>query len=211
MTDRNNTMAQTKSTNGPLLQRRDVVKTLLAERGDLLVVAGLGAPAWDATDAGDHPLTFPLWGGMGGAVMIGLGLALAQTRKKVLVLTGDGEMLMGLGSLATVGVSQPKNLSVVVLDNEVYGETGKQSTHTAFGVDLAATAKACGFVSTSTVTNEKDIAPLRNAIHEGDGPLFVQIKVASEQLPLVLPPRDGAHLKNRFREALLGHEAHSQN
>lgn len=194
-----------------ILQRRDVVKTLLAEREDLLVVAGLGAPAWDATDAGDHPLNFPLWGGMGGAVMIGLGLALAQPQKRVLVVTGDGEMLMGLGSLATVGVSQPKNLSVVVIDNEVYGETGMQSTHTAFGVDLAATAKACGFVSTSTVTNNSDIAPLREAIHGSEGPLFAQIKVAAEQMPLVLPPRDGAHLKNRFREALLGHEAHSQN
>ena len=204
-------MAQGKGTPGGLLQRRDVVRALLAERGELLVVAGLGAPAWDATDAGDHPLNFPLWGGMGGAVMIGLGLALAQPRRKVLVLTGDGEMLMGLGSLATAGVSQAKNLSVVVLDNEVYGETGMQSTHTAFGVDLAATAKACGFVSTSTATRENNIAALRTAIHESDGPMFAQIKVAAEQMPLVLPPRDGAHLKNRFREALLGKEAHSQN
>ena len=204
-------MASGENGNRGLLQRREVVKALLAERGNLLVVAGLGAPAWDATDAGDHPLTFPLWGGMGGAVMIGLGLALAQPKRKVLVLTGDGEMLMGLGSLATVGISQPKNLSVVVLDNEVYGETGMQSTHTAFGVDLAATAKACGFVSTSTLTEDDQIAPLRAAIHEGNGPLFAQIKIAAEQMPLVLPPRDGTHLKNRFREALLGSEAHSQN
>jgi thiamine pyrophosphate-dependent acetolactate synthase large subunit-like protein len=204
-------MAHGKSADPKLLQRRDVVNALLNERGGLLVVAGLGAPAWDATDAGDHPLNFPLWGGMGGAVMIGLGLALAQPRRKVLVLTGDGEMLMGLGSLATVGVSQAKNLSVVILDNEVYGETGMQSTHTAFGVDLAAIARACGFVSTSTVTKQSEIAPLRAAIHGGDGPQFAQIKVAAEQMPLVLPPRDGAHLKNRFREALFGHEAHSQN
>lgn len=204
-------MVQGNNAKPTMLQRRDVVKTLLGERGDLLVVAGLGAPAWDVTDAGDHPLNFPLWGGMGGAVMIGLGLALAQPQKRVLVVTGDGEMLMGLGSLATVGVSQPKNLSVVVIDNEVYGETGMQSTHTAFGVDLAATAKACGFVSTSTLTNNSDIAPLREAIHGSEGPLFAQIKVAAEQMPLVLPPRDGAHLKNRFREALLGHQAHSQN
>jgi thiamine pyrophosphate-dependent acetolactate synthase large subunit-like protein len=193
------------------LQRRDVVRKLLADRNDLLVVAGLGAPAWDVTDAGDHPLNFPLWGGMGGAVMIGLGLALAQPGRKVLVITGDGEMLMGLGSLATVGIMRPKNLSVVVLDNEVYGETGQQRTHTAYGVDLAATAGACGFVASSLVTAESDIAPLRKAIHAGDGPLFAQIKVAAEQMPLVLPPRDGAHLKNRFREALLGAAAHAAN
>lgn len=202
-------MAEAIRTAGKPLQRREVVKTLLADRGDLLVVAGLGAPAWDATEAGDHPLTFPLWGGMGGAVMIGLGLALAQPARNVLVITGDGEMLMGLGSLATVGVSQSANLSVVVLDNEVYGETGQQKTHTAYGVDLAVAAGACGFVATSVVTAQQELAPLRAAIHAGAGPLFCQIKVSSEQMPLVLPPRDGTHLKNRFREALLGSGAHT--
>ncbi len=193
------------------LQRRDVVKALLSGRGDLLVVAGLGAPAWDVTEAGDHPLNFPLWGGMGGAAMIGLGLALAQPERKVLVITGDGEMLMGLGSLATLGAAQPANLSVVVLDNEVYGETGQQKTHTAHGVDLAAAARACGFVSATLVTEAPGLEPLRAAIHAGGGPLFAQIKVAAEQMPLVLPPRDGAHLKNRFREALLGAAAHTAN
>ncbi len=202
-------MTEAIQTGGRTLQRREVVKALLADRGDLLVVAGLGAPAWDATEAGDHPLTFPLWGGMGGAVMIGLGLALAQPARNVLVITGDGEMLMGLGSLATVGVSRPVNLSVVVLDNEVYGETGQQKTHTAYGVDLAAAARACGFVATSVVTAQEEIASLRAAIHTGAGPMFAQVKVSSEQMPLVLPPRDGAHLKNRFREALLGAEAHA--
>jgi len=193
------------------LQRRDVVRELLVDRGELLVVGGLGAPAWDITDAGDHPLNFPLWGGMGGAVMIGLGLALAQPARPVLVITGDGEMLMGLGSLATVGIMRPKNLSVVVLDNEVYGETGQQRTHTAYGVDLAATARACGFAESTLIASESDIAPLRGAIRAAQGPLFCQIKVASQQMPLVLPPRDGTHLKNRFREALLGEQAHSAN
>jgi len=193
------------------LQRREVVKGLLADRGGLLVVAGLGAPAWDATEAGDHPLTFPLWGGMGGAVMIGLGLATAQPTRRVLVITGDGEMLMGLGSLATVGITKPKNLSVVVLDNEVYGETGQQNTHTAYGVDLSAAARACGFVSSSLITADNEIAPLRAAVHAGEGPLFAQVKVSAEQMPLVLPPRDGALLKSRFREALLGAQAHMAN
>ena len=192
------------------LERRTVVKALLADRGGLLVVAGLGAPAWDATDAGDNPLTFPLWGGMGGATAIGLGLALAQPDRRVLVLTGDGELLMGMGSLATVGVQQPRNLSVVVLDNEHYGETGMQPSHTAFGVDLAAAAKACGFASSSMIANMDQVAALRAAIHEAGGPLFAQIKIAADKLPLVLPPRDGTHLKNRFREALLGSKAHTQ-
>jgi len=200
-------MADTKS-GKKKLQRRDVVRALLADRNDLLVVAGLGAPAWDITAAGDHSLNFPLWGGMGGAVMIGLGLALAQPKRKVLVITGDGEMLMGLGSLATVGAAQPRNLSIVVLDNEVYGETGQQKTHTAHGVDLAATARACGFGASTLVTEAAGIGALHEAIHGGEGPFFAQVKVDAEQMPLVLPPRDGAHLKNRFREALLGESAH---
>src|SRR5262245_1381625 len=183
------------------LDRRAVFSALLADRGDLLVIAGLGAPAWDATAAGDHPLTFPLWGGMGGAAAMGLGLAIAQPKRRVLVLTGDGELLMGLGSLATIGAQRQANLSVVVLDNERYGETGMQESHTAHGVDLAAAAKACAFAATSTVTTMEQVARLRADIHTAQGPLFAQVKVAAVELPLVLPPRDGAHLKNRFREA----------
>src|SRR5207244_2238938 len=133
------------------LRRRDVVSQLLRERGELLVVAGLGSTVWDITAAGDSPLSFPLWGAMGQAAMIGLGLALAQPRRRVLVVTGDGEMLMGLGSLATIGVQRPANLTVVVIDNERYGETGMQATHTADGVDLAAVAKACGFTNSRLI------------------------------------------------------------
>ncbi len=192
------------------LQRRTVVRALLADRGDLLVIAGLGAPAWDATDAGDHPLTFPLWGAMGGAAAIGLGLALAQPDRRVLVLTGDGELLMGMGSLATIGVQHPRNLALVVLDNERYGETGMQPSHTAFGVDLAAAAKACCFASSAKITTMDQVAAFREAIHRSDGPLFAQIKIDAAKLPLVLPPRDGAHLKNRFREGLLGKDAYFQ-
>jgi thiamine pyrophosphate-dependent acetolactate synthase large subunit-like protein len=186
------------------LRRREVVKKLLEKRGDLLVVAGLGSTAWDITAAGDHDLSFPLWGAMGQAAMIGLGLALAQPKRRVLVVTGDGEMLMGLGSLATVGVQQPKNLTVAVIDNERYGETGMQATHTAHGVDLAAVARACGFANSETITGEKD---LRKIVHETPGPNFLQIKVAAEKLPLVLPPADGIQLKDRFRRALLGASA----
>ena len=192
------------------LHRREVVKELLAQRGETLVIAGLGAPAWDVTNAGDHQLNFPLWGGMGGAAMIGLGLALAQPRKKVLVLTGDGEMLMGLGALATIAVQQPRNLYIVVLDNERYGETGMQETHTAHGVDLAGMAKAAGIAQTLMVRTQADVSRLRKRIYAGEGALFAQVKVDEEKLPLVLPPRDGALLKNRFRAALLGPDAAHQ-
>jgi thiamine pyrophosphate-dependent acetolactate synthase large subunit-like protein len=186
------------------LHRRDVVKKLLEKRGNLLVIAGLGSTAWDITAAGDHDLSFPTWGAMGQAAMIGLGLALAQPKRRVLVITGDGEMLMGLGALATIGVQKPKNLTVVVIDNERYGETGMQATHTARGVNMAAIAKACGFKTSRVVT--KNI-PLRDTIHKTAGPHFLQIKVIAEKIPLVLPPQDGVLLKDRFRRALLGKDA----
>jgi len=190
-----------------ILQRRDVVQVLLADRGGLLVVAGLGSTAWDCTAAGDSAFTFPMWGAMGSAAMTGLGLALARPERRVLVLTGDGEMLMGLGSLATIGVQKPGNLSVVVIDNERYGETGMQATHTAHGVDLAAIARAAGFVSGDLVRDTAGVAALRRSVQTDAGPHFAQIKVAAERVPLALPPRDGALLKNRFREALLGKSA----
>lgn len=187
-----------------MLHRRDVVRRLLTDRKDLLVIAGLGSTAWDITAAGDSPLSFPLWGAMGQAAMIGLGLAIAQPARPVLVVTGDGEMLMGLGALATIGVQQPKNLSIVVIDNERYGETGMQATHTAHGVDLAAVARACGFRKSFLVQDEAGVEAVRALAHEYDGPAFATIKVAAEKLPLVLPPLDGVVLKDRLRKALRG-------
>jgi len=192
---------------GARLDRRKVVQALLDARGELLVVAGLGSSAWDCTAAGDHPLTFPLWGAMGSACMMGLGLALAQPGRRVLVVTGDGEMLMGLGSLATIGTQRPGNLSVVVLDNERYGETGMQETHTAHGTDLAAIALGCGFAKAETIRTGAQTATMRSGIYRGKGPLLYQVKVKRDAVPLVLPPRDGSLLRHRFREVLLGKKA----
>lgn len=186
------------------LKRRDVVKALLERREGLLVVAGLGSTAWDCTAAGDSPLTFPMWGAMGNAAMVGLGLALAQPARRVLVVTGDGEMLMGLGALATIGVQQQGNLALAVIDNERYGETGMQATHTAHGVDLAGIARACGFRAAGLVRTPSEFAQARPTLLGGPGPVLMQIKVGAEKLPLALPPREGALLKTRFRRALLG-------
>lgn len=190
-----------------LLHRRAVTGELLRDRKDLLVVGGLGAPAWDITAVGDHDLSIPLWGAMGGAAMIGLGIALAQPNKPVLVVTGDGEMLMGIGSLLTIAVQKPKNLALVVLDNERYGETGMQNTHTAYDADLAAMAAGAGFRDSRTVSTEDEVRSLRDAIYRQEGPLFACVKIDPEKLPLVLPPSEGSILKNRFRTALLGTDA----
>ncbi|NOG70159.1 thiamine pyrophosphate-dependent enzyme [Roseicella sp. DB1501] len=192
------------------LERRSVVRALLAERGDMLAIGGLGAPAWDITAAGDSPLNLPLWGGMGGAAMMGLGLALAQPSRRVLVITGDGEMLMGIGSLATIATKQPRNLSVVVLDNEHYGETGMQETATRHGVDLAGMARAAGITDARRVDKPDEVLALRDAIRGGAGPLFAQVKIDDASLPLVLPPREASILQARMREAILGPAAHLQ-
>jgi thiamine pyrophosphate-dependent acetolactate synthase large subunit-like protein len=192
----------------PTLDRRKVAAEILKQRGDALVVTGLGAPTWDAAAAGDNPLNFYTWGGMGGAAMIGLGLALAQPKRRVLVITGDGELLMGLGSLATIGVQQPRNLAVIVLDNEHYGETGMQQTHTRFGVDLAGVAKAAGLRACGTVYGAAQLKTWIPRLYKQPGPLFVDIKVTTAPAPLVPPVRDGPTLRNRFREALLGPKAH---
>lgn len=189
------------------LSRRQAVANLLRARNQILVVAGLGAPAWDCAAAGDHELNFYLWGGMGSAAMVGLGLALARPSNPVVVVTGDGELLMGLSSLATIAAAAPPNLTIVVLDNERYGETGMQQTHTAYGVDLAKIADGAGFVWTKLIDDFSDVTAVAEKFSVQGGPGMAVLKVKAEELPLVLPPRDGAYLKDRFRGALLGSEA----
>jgi thiamine pyrophosphate-dependent acetolactate synthase large subunit-like protein len=184
------------------LRRRAVVAEMLKGRDDLLLVAGLGAAAWDCTAAGDRDLTFPLWGAMGGAAMIGLGLALAQPRRHVLVVTGDGEMLMGMGSLATVAAQSPANLAIAVLDNERYGETGGQTTHTAGAADLAAIARGAGIRRAGAVRNAAQLKRWIAELFKKPGPSFTVLKIRAENPPLVLPPKDGTELRTRFRKAL---------
>jgi len=189
------------------LLRRATVARILADRADTLVVTGLGSPTYDCAAVGDHPLNFYLWGAMGSAVTVGLGLALAQPKRRVLVITGDGEMLMGLGALATAGAKKADNLAVVVVDNERYGETGMQPTHTSVGVDLAGVAQSSGFRNTATVRRAVELDDAVSLLRTAKGPVLVVLKVSSARDPLVLPPWDGALLKSRFRQALLGARA----
>jgi thiamine pyrophosphate-dependent acetolactate synthase large subunit-like protein len=191
------------------LDRRELCRSILQNRDDMLVIAGLGASAWDITAVGDCSENFPLWGGMGGAAMIGLGLAIAQPQRKILVITGDGEMLMGLGSLATIATKHPPNLAIIVLDNEHYGETGMQETATKHGVDLVAIARGAGFKRTQLVQHTSDVDALNREIRS-DGLFFAVAKIEASPQKLVLPPRDGAILQSRMRASILGSSAHKQ-
>ena len=182
------------------LDRRAAVAALLKDRGDLLVVTGLGSPSYDVHACGDRDENYYLWGAMGAAALVGLGLAQAKPDKRVLVITGDGEQLMGLGGLATIAVAKPKNLTIAVIDNHHFGETGMQESHTGRGLDLAEVAAACGFAETRTVTDEAGVDEVRSAIDQpADGPRLYVLKVKAENLPRSLPPRDAVFIKNRFR------------
>ncbi len=182
------------------LDRRAAVRRLIGNPGELLIVTGLGSPSYDAFAAGDHDGSFYLWGAMGGAAMMGLGLALAQPKRPVLVLTGDGEQLMGLGGLATIAAKQPKNLSLAVLDNGHYGETGMQLSHSGLGVDLHRMAAAAGFGAVAEISSMAGIDAYRAEIRKiGGGPRYATIRIAPGNPERALPPRDGVFLKNRFR------------
>jgi thiamine pyrophosphate-dependent acetolactate synthase large subunit-like protein len=184
------------------LERRTVVSDLLAGREGLAVITGLGSPTYDVAAAGDHERNFYLWGAMGGAVAMGLGLALARPDLDVLVVTGDGEMLMGLGSLATVAVKAPENLAILVLDNGVYGETGMQQSHTSLRSDLCAIAKGCGIHDSWRVSTQDELKDIRDRFHHRGTARFLLARVAAEQPERVMPTRDAVENKLRFRKAV---------
>ncbi len=184
------------------LDRREVVAQLIQRVPNVLAVAGLGSSTYDLYAAGDRDRNFYLWGAMGGATMIGLGLALAQPKESVVVFTGDGEQLMGLGALATVGAQQPPNLTIVVLDNGHFGETGMQQSHTHLGTDLTAVAKACSIANAFRVQEASGLDQVVQAIQSRQGPSLAQILVKADELPRALPSRDGVHIKNRVRQSL---------
>jgi thiamine pyrophosphate-dependent acetolactate synthase large subunit-like protein len=187
---------------GGTLDRRAVVAELLRDRAGLLVVSGLGSPSYDVMAAGDHALNYYLWAAMGSAMTVGLGLATAQPSRPVMVVTGDGEALMGFGALATIALRAPRNLSIVVLDNGHFGETGMQPSHTGRGIEFTRVAAACGFPVVDLITEQAGIATLRRRVHACDSLNLATVKIAAANPPRALPPRDGVHVKNRFRMAL---------
>lgn len=182
--------------------RRVFVSRLLAAAPDALVVSGLGSPSYDVFAAGDRDKNYYLWGAMGGAAALGLGLALAQPEQSVMVVTGDGEQLMGIGALGTIAVKRPRNLSIVVLDNGHYGETGMQHSHSGLGTDLVAVAKGFGIASAYSVDSVDAVGRVAEDIRGRTATRFVQVFIEASEPPRALPPRDGPYVKNRFRAAL---------
>lgn len=186
-----------------MLDRRNVVAALLKDRKDLVVVSGLGAPTYDVASVGDHDRNFYLWGAMGGAAMLGLGIALAKPQVPVLVVTGDGEMLMGMGSLATIALQNPPNLALAVLDNAQYGETGGQPTHTAHGTSLAKVAAACGLASARELTTMSEVVAFAAEVHAPRNcSIMASIRIDRDMPARVTTPRSGAVLVDRTRRSL---------
>lgn len=186
----------------PGVQRREFVARLLAGVPDALVVTGLGSASYDVYAAGDRDSNYYLWGAMGGAAPLGLGLALAQPDKSVVVITGDGEQLMGIGSLATIAAKQPRNLTIVVLDNGHFGETGMQRSHSSLGTDLVAVAKGFGIRDAFSTDSLEGCDEVIRHVQARDEVTFVQVFIEANEPPRMLPPRDGPFIKNRFRGAL---------
>jgi thiamine pyrophosphate-dependent acetolactate synthase large subunit-like protein len=187
-----------------LIRRRELVSALLARRNGALVVPGLGSPTWDCFASGDQPDYLYSWGGMGLCVPTALGLALAQPGRRVLALTGDGEMMMGIGSLAVAAAQAPDNLGILVLDNEHFGETGRQSGLTGAGVDLCALARGAGIGETLAVAAMDQMDALAALMFEHPGPTFATAKIALTDEPWALPEKDGAVIARRFRTAVAG-------
>lgn len=186
-----------------VIDRREAVARLLAARDGALVVTGLGSPSYDVHAAGDRDDNYYLWGAMGGAALTGLGLAQAQPDKRVMVITGDGEMLMAFGALATIAVAGPKNLDIIVLDNQHYGETGMQDSHTGKGIALDKVAAATGFAETGELRDLAEVDTLADRLRQpAQGPRLFVLKIKAENLPRSLPPRDAVAIKNRFRAHL---------
>jgi thiamine pyrophosphate-dependent acetolactate synthase large subunit-like protein len=185
------------------IDRREAVKKLLDARDGALVVTGLGSPSYDVHAAGDRDDNYYLWGAMGGAALVGLGLAQAQPARRVMVITGDGEQLMAFGALATIAVARPKNLDVIVLDNQHFGETGMQSSHTGRGIAFDRVAQATGFAETAELRTLDEVDALCERLRQpAPGPRLFVLKIKAENLPRSLPPRDAIFVKNRFRANL---------
>ncbi len=191
------------SDKSPVLERAKAVPALIGTPDEFLIISGLAGAARDVaslTEDGDG--AFIMAGAMGAAVMMGFGLVLARPERRVLVVTGDGELLMNVGALATVGIANPKNLSILCVDNGRYGETGLQRSHTSYGVDLEKIAAAAKIPATRTVWADAEIPDASRLLRESNSTAFVLLKVTAADAPPYRRSLDGALSRMRFKRAL---------
>jgi phosphonopyruvate decarboxylase len=188
-----------------VLERSEAVPALIGRHEDFLIVAGLGGTACDVgAVTGDALHVYSLGGAMGAACMMGLGIALSRPDRRVLVVTGDGELLMNVGALATIAVMNPPNLAILCVDNGHYGETGWQKSHTSLGVDLEKMAAGAGIAHTATVATDADIAAGARLLRDTNGSAFVNLRVKPGEPAPFRRNFDPSLLRDRFRAALLG-------
>ncbi len=185
-----------------VMNRFDITKRMVALlRNEEAVVGGIGYTNFDLWAAGRRPQNFYMLGSMGLAVPIGMGVAMAQPRRKVIALEGDGSILMQLGSLATVAARGQKNLAIVIMDNGAYQITGGQKTLTEEGADIVAIARGCGLRQSVWAADESAFEELIAVTLKEDGPWLIGCRIDSEK-PADTTERDPPIIKDRFMRGL---------
>jgi sulfopyruvate decarboxylase beta subunit len=186
---------------GTIQSRARAIGAVLELLTDQPVIICNGFPSREAFKQADRPTHFYMIGSMGVAAAIGLGVALSKPAKKVVVLDGDGNVLMGMGTLATVGALKPKNFLHVVLDNEVYGSTGNQPTFSRV-VRLDQVAKAAGYVHVERVREREDLVYELKQMLAKDGPSMLLVKVTEQAEDVDRVPLEPREITRRFMKAI---------
>ena len=187
------------------LDRKKAIPRLLGNTDRFLIISGLAGPAKDIGFlTKESPNTFLFGGAMGGALPTSLGLALARPKDTILCVSGDGDVLMSMGSLATIATMKPKNLIIICVDNSLYLETGGQKSHTGLGVDLDVVAQGCGFLRTKTITKEDELLQGATLVNNNfNGPTFILLKVNQSSPPEYSRNWNASQAKIKFRQNLL--------
>jgi len=191
--------------NKTLLDRKVALPKLIGDTNRFLIISGLAGPAKDIGYlTQESPNTFLFGGAMGGAMPTALGLAVSRPNERVLCVTGDGDLLMSMGSLATIASVKPKNLIIICIDNGLYQETGGQKSHTGLGVNLSKVAEGCGIPNVLSIVNEQELNKGSLLIDNNlNGPIFILLKVSEEKPPQYSRNWNASEEKVKFRKNLL--------
>ena len=187
------------------LDRKKAIPILLGDTDRFLIISGLAGPAKDIGFlTKESSNTFLFGGAMGGALPTSLGLALARPKDTILCVSGDGDVLMSMGSLATIATMKPKNLIIICVDNSLYLETGGQKSHTGLGVDLDVVSQGCGFLRTKTITNENELLQGATLVNNNfNGPTFILLQVDKTSPPQYSRNWNASQAKIKFKQNLL--------